>query len=217
MKNWTGNRKSTFVTLGASNHTDKERESNDFYATDPIAIDKLVKAIHLPHKIWECAFMPMASGIFLSLLVPIRDFMIAMMVLFGLNLVFGIVAAVFNGEEWSWKKFGMFFVCCAVFFVTVAALFIIGHFLHSDTEALFCVKWVCIAATYLFVTNILKNLRRMLVAGTPFYKLVDYAYYALTIGFVEKFPMFKKYQEYKNNKENGNEGNQIRAAADGNA
>lgn len=154
---------------------------------------------------------------FLSLLVPIRDFMIAMMVLFGLNLVFGIVAAVFNGEEWSWKKFGMFFVCCAVFFVTVAALFIIGHFLHSDTEALFCVKWVCIAATYLFTTNILKNLRRMLVPDTPFYKLVEYAYYALTLGFVEKFPMFKKYQEYKNNKENGNEGNQIRAAADGNA
>lgn len=55
MKDWTGNRKSTFVTLGASNHTDKERESNDFYATDPIAIDKLVKVMQLPHKIWECA------------------------------------------------------------------------------------------------------------------------------------------------------------------
>ena len=27
MKDWTGNRKSMFVTLGASNHTDKERES----------------------------------------------------------------------------------------------------------------------------------------------------------------------------------------------
>jgi hypothetical protein len=57
----------------------------------------------------------------------------------------------------------------------------------------------------------------MLVPDTPFYKLVEYAYYALTLGFVEKFPMFKKYQEFKNNKENGNEGNQIRAAADGNA
>ena len=55
MKDWTGNRKSMFVTLGASNHTDKERESNDFYATDPIAIDKLVKVIQLPRKIWECA------------------------------------------------------------------------------------------------------------------------------------------------------------------
>ncbi len=57
MKDWTGNKESMFVTLGASNHTDEERESNDFYATDPIAIDKLVGNyfIELPHKIWECA------------------------------------------------------------------------------------------------------------------------------------------------------------------
>ena len=50
MKDLIGNRKSMFVTLGASNHTDKVREINDFYATDPIAIDKLVDAIHLPKK-----------------------------------------------------------------------------------------------------------------------------------------------------------------------
>ena len=48
MKDLIGNRKSMFVTLGASNHTDKVREINDFYATDPIAIDKLVDAIPLP-------------------------------------------------------------------------------------------------------------------------------------------------------------------------
>ena len=54
MKDLNGNRK-VFVTLGASNHTDKVREINDFYATDPIAIDKLVDAIQLPKKIWECA------------------------------------------------------------------------------------------------------------------------------------------------------------------
>lgn len=63
MKDWTGNRKSMFVTLGASNHTDKERESNDFYATDPIAIDKLVTVIQLPRKIWECAC---GTGCFLT-------------------------------------------------------------------------------------------------------------------------------------------------------
>lgn len=36
-KDWIGNKKSTFVTLGASNHTDKERQREDYYATDPIA------------------------------------------------------------------------------------------------------------------------------------------------------------------------------------
>lgn len=42
-KDWTGNGKSIFTTLGASNHTEKEREINDYYATDPIAVDALLQ------------------------------------------------------------------------------------------------------------------------------------------------------------------------------
>ena len=56
MKDWNGNVNSIFKTLGASNHTDKEREEHDFYATSPIAIDKLYKTVELNCKnIWECA------------------------------------------------------------------------------------------------------------------------------------------------------------------
>ena len=55
-KDWSGNGKSVFVTLGASNHTDKEREPNDFYATDPIAVGKLIGNIgFIPSVVWECA------------------------------------------------------------------------------------------------------------------------------------------------------------------
>lgn len=55
MKDWTGDTNSIFKTLGASNHTDKRREENDFYATDPVAIDLLVKKITLPMQIFEPA------------------------------------------------------------------------------------------------------------------------------------------------------------------
>lgn len=55
MKDWTGNSHSVFVTNGASNHAMGERADKDFYATDPIAIDKLVQVYKLPHRIWECA------------------------------------------------------------------------------------------------------------------------------------------------------------------
>jgi len=34
-KNWVGNGNSIYKTLGASSHTDKSRESNDYYATEP--------------------------------------------------------------------------------------------------------------------------------------------------------------------------------------
>ena len=39
---WIGDKNSVFKTLGATNHTTKERENNDYYATDPIAIDSLI-------------------------------------------------------------------------------------------------------------------------------------------------------------------------------
>ena len=54
-KDWTGNGNSVYKTLGASNHTDKEREQHDFYATDPAAIDLLIKKIWLPKQILEPA------------------------------------------------------------------------------------------------------------------------------------------------------------------
>jgi len=52
---WTGNENSIYKTLGASSHTDKEREVNDYYATDPNAIDVLFSADEFGETVWECA------------------------------------------------------------------------------------------------------------------------------------------------------------------
>ena len=54
-KDWTGNFNSVFKQLGASNHCENEREENDYYATDPKAIDDLLKVETFNHNIWECA------------------------------------------------------------------------------------------------------------------------------------------------------------------
>ena len=54
-KDWKGDYKSIFMTLGASNHTEKERQNEDYYATDPIAIDGLKKVFDIPKNVWECA------------------------------------------------------------------------------------------------------------------------------------------------------------------
>ena len=60
IKDWTGNKKTTFITLGASNHSEKPKEINDFYATDPnaleIFLDRLKEdGVKLHNYIWECA------------------------------------------------------------------------------------------------------------------------------------------------------------------
>ena len=56
-KDWIGNSKSVYTTLGASNHTEDEREQHDYYATDPIAIDVLINdgKSEINHNVWECA------------------------------------------------------------------------------------------------------------------------------------------------------------------
>lgn len=53
MKSWTGNNKSVYTTLGASNHTNSDRECNDFYATDPKAGELLLQLEDFQKNIWE--------------------------------------------------------------------------------------------------------------------------------------------------------------------
>lgn len=38
----TGNSKSVFATMGASNHSETERQKNDYYATEPLAVELLL-------------------------------------------------------------------------------------------------------------------------------------------------------------------------------
>ena len=59
-RDWAGNKKSTFVQLAASNHSKKDREINDYYATHPQALVIFLKklkqdGINLNRNIWECA------------------------------------------------------------------------------------------------------------------------------------------------------------------
>ena len=53
-KDWIGGKNSIFTSLlGASNHSDEERELNDFYATDPIAAEWLLKIEPQICNVWE--------------------------------------------------------------------------------------------------------------------------------------------------------------------
>lgn len=60
MKDWIGNKASTYKQLGARNNALTDRETNDFYATDPKALELFLKQLDkdnlkLHKTIWECA------------------------------------------------------------------------------------------------------------------------------------------------------------------
>ena len=54
---WTGNKNSVFKTLAATNHSEEDRASGDFYATEPEAVRLLLTECQKPksNNIWECA------------------------------------------------------------------------------------------------------------------------------------------------------------------
>lgn len=55
IKKESNNRNSIYTTLGASNHTNDERQNDDFYATDPKAAKLLLELEPFSKNIWECA------------------------------------------------------------------------------------------------------------------------------------------------------------------
>lgn len=54
-KEQTSNNRSAYATIGASSHSKGTREENDYYATDPNAVDLLLNEETFNKNIWECA------------------------------------------------------------------------------------------------------------------------------------------------------------------
>lgn len=137
----------------------------------------------------------MVVGSLFTLLAPIQNFMYAMVILFSVNFVFGLAAAIINQEGWSTKKALKFFVYCGVFFVTTCALFIVGYLMGEKDQATAIVKILCWVALYVFGTNICRNWLQILIPDTPWYKMVDLIYYILSVKFVERFSFVKRWQQ----------------------
>lgn len=55
MGDWVGNRSAVFVTNGDTSHSDRSREERDYYATDPRAVEELLKREQFDSYILEPA------------------------------------------------------------------------------------------------------------------------------------------------------------------
>lgn len=132
------------------------------------------------------------SGL-LSFFFPLKDFVYAMLILFFVNFVFGVIAGQLHGEEWELRKALVFFVHCTLFFVLLVAIFSTGFYMHSSEESLGIVKVLCSIAIWFYSTNIVRNWRLMLVEGTIMWRIAGFVYYVLTLKMVEKIPYLREY------------------------
>ena len=54
-RDWTGNKQSVHSQIGSRNFATEEREENDYYSTNPKAINALFRHEEFSDHIWECA------------------------------------------------------------------------------------------------------------------------------------------------------------------
>lgn len=143
-------------------------------------------------------------GAIVTFLAPIQNFVWAMLILFGVNFMFGLISARVRKEPWDTRKALMFFVYVMVFLVIVFVMFGIGKLMGEHEQAVAVVKILCYIAIYIFGTNIFRNLRHITPKGTTWYRLFDLCFYTLSVKFIEKFGFIRKWQEEKDKEEREN-------------
>lgn len=126
-------------------------------------------------------------------LMPIHDFMVAIVLLFVMNFVCGLTADVVQGTGWNTKKALTFVGHCFIFFGLATFIFASGHFMHNEAGAVQCVSYICYVAFYIYVVNIVRNLRSVTLKGSSMYKLLDFLYYILTLKILNKIPWLSEY------------------------
>lgn len=128
-----------------------------------------------------------------SFFMPIKDFMIAMIILFLVNFSFGLLADIINGGCWERKKALQFFTQSLGFFLLVFCMFSIGEKMHAHQEAVSSVKYLCTVAVWFFSVNITRNCMEITPKGSVFHRIAYFVYYVLSVQFVERIPFLKRF------------------------
>lgn len=138
---------------------------------------------------------------------PIKDFMLAMLLLFFFNFIAGLTADIVEkpGIAWDNKKAWQCIVQMFVFFGTIAFFVLIGHYLHQMPITVQCISSICYAAVLFYLRNINRNIIIIIPKKSPMQNLFKFTYYVLSVQFLEQIPSLKKYiNEHKTEIDNEN-------------
>ena len=140
-------------------------------------------------------FVGLLTGL-AAYLNPISGDIKSLVALFFFNFLFGLPAGLLaNNESFSLKKAFRCIIEAMVFFLLVAAIYIVGDHKGNPDGALQCVSFITYSIFYFYGVNILRNLKLMATSGTAFYKVVSFLYYVVSVEFIKPIPFLTNYQK----------------------
>ena len=134
-----------------------------------------------------------------GLLFPIRNDIFGLVLLFTANFVVGLLADVCNRREWSFRKAFRFFRDAAVFFVVIAAVYLLGYFKNEEAATVQCVSFLTYVAIYFYGTNILRTARMVTHEGGTLFRVLDFLYYMFSLRVLKRNACLKNYFEWYEN------------------
>ena len=149
----------------------------------------------------------------LAFFAPIEGNFISLVWLFALNFLFGMLADVLVGRDFSMRKAISCITHATMFFALCASLYGLGYYQHVCEDMLAqCVSSFCWILIYCYSTNIVRNVRSVLRVDTPAYRTFDLIYSVLTLAFVKALPFMEEI--LKQRKEDRNANKRERLAGD---
>lgn len=134
-------------------------------------------------------------------LQPIAGEMQSLLYVFGINFIFGLLAAIISNKEgFSFKKAWRCIWEATVLFILICSLYYIGERKGDEMAALQCVSFVSYAVIYFYIVNILRNAKFMLKEDTIAYKVIHFLHFVISVEFVKKIPYLSNYLNTVNEK-----------------
>lgn len=137
-----------------------------------------------------------------GLLMPIKNDIYGLVLLFTLNFVIGMLADVCNHREWSFKKAFRFFRDAAIYFGMILSIYLLGCFKGEERAAVHCVSFMIYLAIYFYGTNILRNARLITNDRSTMFRILDFIYYLLSLRVLEQNTLLKDFVEHENDRKN---------------
>lgn len=137
-----------------------------------------------------------------GLLMPIKNDIYGLVLLFTLNFVIGMLADVCNHREWSFKKAFRFFRDAAIYFGMILSIYLLGCFKGEERAAVHCVSFMIYLAIYFYGTNILRNARLITDDRSTMFRILDFIYYLLSLRVLEQNTLLKDFVEHEKYRKN---------------
>jgi phage-related holin len=137
------------------------------------------------------SFIAVSLAAILAYFEPVQHVLAAMLLLFALNFIFGLVADLVSSRNFSFRKAFSCIREASVFLLVLASVYFIGDHLEAKAEALQMISTIAYALVYFYSVNICKNLRQIFPKSKPIVLIYD----LLSIEILSKLPKTIHFQK----------------------